>query len=89
MDIHLLEILNKELWKECQDFQKYLNDFNELPGCESDFGNLMGVLTDRFVQQQLAEIKRFQKRGEPGDRESCKDLAFWAIEAMETRKLFK
>jgi hypothetical protein len=88
MDIHLLEILNQELLKECKNFQKYLNDFNELPGNDSDFGNLMGVLTDRFIGQQLNEIKRFQKRGEPGDRESCKDLAFWAVEAMETRKLF-
>jgi hypothetical protein len=88
MDIHLLEILNQELLVECQRFQKYLNDFNELPGSESDFGNLMGVLTDRFIRQQLNEIKRFQKRGETGDRETCKDLAFWVVEAMETRKLF-
>jgi hypothetical protein len=88
MDIHLLEILNQELLKECQEFQKYLDDFNELPGSQSDFGNLMGILTDRFIRQQLTEIKRFQKKGGPDARETCLELAFWTVEAIETRKQF-
>jgi hypothetical protein len=85
MDIHLLETLNQELKQECEEFQRYLDNFNELPGSQGNLGPHMGVLTDRFIRQQLAEIKRFQKSG---DRKSVLELSWWTIEAMETRKLF-